>query len=99
VNRLVGGIGERDDRHDMEDDGYLDSRTNRLQSRQVFTGNGIDERRGRPNKSFVRTNILARTEFNIESRVRTNDNWENYLISRIREHADRTEFLAFPPVK
>lgn len=66
MNRLVGGIGERDDRHDMEDDGYLDSRTNRLQSRQVFTGNGVrvytttvlyfDGQRWRSHKSFVRTN-------------------------------------------
>lgn len=39
ANRLVGGTGERDDRYDLENDRYLDSRTDRLQSRQVFTGN------------------------------------------------------------
>lgn len=41
ANRSAGGIGKRDDRHDMENDSYLDSRTNRLQSRQVSTGNGV----------------------------------------------------------
>lgn len=40
-NRLVGGTGERNDRHDMESDRNLDSRTDCLQSRQVFTGNLI----------------------------------------------------------
>jgi len=37
-NRLVGGTGERYDRHDMENNRHLVSRSNCLQSRQVFTG-------------------------------------------------------------
>lgn len=45
VNRLVGRTGERDDRHDMEDERHLVSRTARLQSHQVFTGNTIHGRR------------------------------------------------------
>jgi len=40
-NRFVGGTSERDDRFDLENDRYLDSWTNCLQSRQVFTGNVI----------------------------------------------------------
>jgi len=39
LNRLVGGTGERYDRHDMENNRHLVSRSDRLQSRQVLTGN------------------------------------------------------------
>lgn len=39
LNRLVGGTGECYDRHDMENDRHLVSRSDCLQSRQVLTGN------------------------------------------------------------
>jgi len=39
LNRLIGRTGERDDRHDMENDCHLVSWSDCLQSRQVLTGN------------------------------------------------------------
>lgn len=39
LNRLVGGTSERYDRHDMENNSDVVSRSDCLQSRQVPTGN------------------------------------------------------------